>query len=283
MSLSRAAVIVLAAVALLVAPSTASAIDGWERRLSAGPINDQPFKSATAFCTPGKRVIGGGAAVHGNRKRVRLVGLVPSAVGFTAVAEAPDHFSSYDWHVTAYVICSDAPELLRSTYQIIRGHVDVSRGRAVRAHRGVLPERHDRLRGGRRRDRQRAQHPELHGRQDRSPAEPDNGTQTRPFLCPRAVRGHAQQLAADVVRDLRRAVGADERPRPARGGRGGTRLLRQRLGCERAGWWRWAATGRPVWLRHIVPQASVASVIVRLTGPLYPSIGGMVAQTTCGL
>jgi hypothetical protein len=39
--------------------------------------------------------------------------------------------------------------------------------------------------------------------------------------------------------------------------------------------------GGPVWLRKIYPTADLRRVRVELTGALYPSIGGMVAYTTC--
>ena len=39
--------------------------------------------------------------------------------------------------------------------------------------------------------------------------------------------------------------------------------------------------GGPSWLQDIVPQASVQSTIVRMSGPLYPSIGGMAVSQTC--
>ena len=39
--------------------------------------------------------------------------------------------------------------------------------------------------------------------------------------------------------------------------------------------------GGPVWLHDIIPQASTQSVIVRMTGPLYPSSGGMAVHMSC--
>ena len=128
---------VLAAAAALIlalqfaAPPEAGAIDGRERRHGASPLDDEPFKGATAKCSSkSKRVVGGGAAINdGGRNLPRLVTLLPQSYdgqlldSFSATAEAPNLSRSYDWSVSAYAICADADQLHR--YQIVPDFVDV--------------------------------------------------------------------------------------------------------------------------------------------------------------
>jgi hypothetical protein len=108
------AIAVIAAAAALVTASSAQAFvpPDLQRTIDTSVHNDDPFKSATADCPPGKRLVGGGGgfnnAITGD---VRFVALAPSdtrGTGFTASAEKAGYVRGYDWSVRAYAICAPA-------------------------------------------------------------------------------------------------------------------------------------------------------------------------------
>jgi hypothetical protein len=122
----------LTAVALLSLAGPARAQQpgplGLERTFANSPSDDTPSKPATAYCSPGKRVVGGGAAIAegGGHHVVRLVWLVPQHPGgslrdsFTARAESPSLLRGFDWRLTAYAICINQ-SATSSAYRIVPG------------------------------------------------------------------------------------------------------------------------------------------------------------------
>jgi hypothetical protein len=289
----RAAVMLAAAVAVtaavqLVVASTASAIDGWERRTFGGHHNDQPYKINSAQCSStSKRLVGGGAFIDdGDRKRVRLVGLIPQTSDgqfpdtFTVIAEAPDLFSNYDWHVTAYIICVDADEV--PDHQIVPDWVDVpstggpfahtsarcpsgtiaysAGGQVVAGGHGTFSHAAGRI-GLQMNRTSRPQDISRIAARERSELTTLPWTLASYAVC-------AEPPATMKIRGAENpgdgAIAYCDKGWDVIGPGGGGGLI----------------DGGPVWLQSIQPLRT-QGVHVRMTGPLRPSIGGMVAHMSC--
>ncbi len=289
-------VVALAAIAAIVgaiqlaAPEPAAAVAGLQRTFSHSQLTGpEPVKQATAECPNGKHVIGGGAVVHdGGRKLVRLTWLIPWTPptpgdprkdGYYVTAEAPNLSSNYNWYVTAFAVCADKGDTL-SGYTIKQDWTDVS------SSGGPFAQTSARCRSG----------TVAYGTGAAiftSGADPSGQGQiglqlTRtsgPLDISRATAresasgyGAAWQLVSYAVCAERRGqIHAEGTIAPAAtatdacdsgrthgpGGGGGL------------------TDGGPVWLQEIYPFPTLNAVRVDLTGPLYPSIGGMVAHQTC--
>lgn len=281
----RGLAVILAVIAALFAvPSTAAAIDGWERHIGTSPIDDEPSKLARAECSPGKRVVGGGAAINdGNRKRVRLVGLSPSPSSFVAIAEAPHLFSGYDWSVTAYAICVDADELSR--YQIVSDSLEVPATGGPFAHTAARCPSGTIAYGA-------GGTVVAPNRVVYSYASGQIGLQMSRTSGPQDIARIAarEQTEGSVLRWTLRSHAICAEPPAAMNVRGASAPGDEaRAWCD-SGWkvigpggGGGLTDGGAVWLQDVIPQATTPSVIVRMTGPLYPSIGGMAVQMSCAL
>jgi hypothetical protein len=275
----------------LTAASVAGAIDGRERRLGTSAIDDEPYKVAVAKCSSKtKRVVGGGAAIREEgRKRVRLVGLIPHTTngaaqdGFTAIAEAPDLYSPYDWEVAAYAICVDADELSR--HQIVSAFVDVPttggpfEDTAARCPSGTIAY----SAGGQ---------IIATGHNTFSLAAGKIGLQLNRTSGPQDIsRTTARERAEGTQLPWRLVSYAVCAKPPAEMNiRGTSSLGDEAKGYCDSGWdvigpggGGGLTDGGPSWLQDIIPQASIQSTLVRMTAPLYPSIGGMIVHMTCAL
>ncbi len=264
-------------------PATAAGSLDLERRAGISGLRsmDSP-KIAQAFCPNGKVVVGGGAEVEGGGEDVttepRLTRLRPLGRNFDVTAEAPNNDSQSPWLVRAYAICADARDL--DSYQIMPGSSEADSqtfkdayadcpGDTVAFGSGAEITYPDHpfpfparvglqlTRTSGPLDIARATGREYHG------GYVSTWSVTSYAICAkRAANIHAENTGAPGEK-------ASHKCSPGsfvHGAGGGGGLT----------------DGGPVFLRYIVPTETLSHVHARLTGPLYPSIGGMVASATCG-
>jgi hypothetical protein len=129
-ALALAGAATIAAACQLVTAPPASALAGLERVETYSARDTKPAKLARADCPPGKHVVGGGAQVYDDARRlVRLTRLMPVSGGsipdgFYARAEAPNLRQDFTWRLAAYAICAPSSEL--PSYQIVSHSVTSS-------------------------------------------------------------------------------------------------------------------------------------------------------------
>jgi hypothetical protein len=278
MALAVAAVV--GAVALATPPS-ALAIPGLERK--AGPVvsGTHPVKLSSVSCPLNKHVIGGGASVDDEgRKSVRLTKLWPFSPAspslkdsWTAVAEAADLDRSFSWSLQSFAICaykSDLENYRSAQYWSGRdpaepfktaapgcppGTVAYGAGAEVTPYEtGQLGLQLNRTSGPL--DIARAA-----GR--RAPNFTGSWWDVRSKVICAAPQGEIQ--AAGAVAPGATATMSCPSGFKVHGPGGGGGLT----------------DGGPAWLQKIVPRPGLDGVDVALTAPLYPSIGGIVAHSTC--
>lgn len=109
--------ITAAVTGLLIAPGSAWGISGLEVRESVHSSDPISYKVETAYCPPGKRVVGGGGAVFDasvpSMRVATLTGLQPirGADGrpdaYVARAAETVPGTNAVWSLTAYAVCAD--------------------------------------------------------------------------------------------------------------------------------------------------------------------------------
>jgi hypothetical protein len=101
--------LLLAMAAFGVRPASA-AVSGLVTVQQQSAFNSDSFKSATATCPNGKKVIGGGGLISGDDNKVVLTALVPNAAmtAYTAVANESGSGTPTNWLVRVYAICANA-------------------------------------------------------------------------------------------------------------------------------------------------------------------------------
>jgi hypothetical protein len=270
---SLVAMAVALAAALVTAGPAAAVGDPVLVTASTQLLND-PSPSATASCPPGTRVVGGGGRVFDFEKKLgRLTALNPSFTSFTAEAESPNLSNIGNWRVFAYAVCADVDALDDYT---IRGATKFD-GAAFKHTNAACP-------GG----------TVAYGA----------GARVRGF----APTGAAGKIGLQLNRtsgplDISRAAG-----RVAAGVSGGWALDSEVICARRAGnihvegdlslgdsvsascqdgtvhgpgGGGGLSDGGLSWLYSIQPFNNLDSVQARMTRPLLPSIGGMIAHFTC--
>jgi hypothetical protein len=265
----------------LAVPSPAAAISGLQRTAGFSESGTAPAKVAKAYCPEGKRVLGGGGLIYdGGRNQVRLTALEPihyldpgEVDWFEVYAQAPYLADSFSWKLAAYAVCADSSALSR--YEIVRhwnepssysfqtaaarcpsGTVAYGSGASVLDAKGRVGLQLNRTSGPL--DISRAA------------ARDDSG----PFF------GQWTLESAAVCAEPRGAIHAEGQSAP---GAEATDTCNSGFHTHGPGGGGGLTDGGPVWLKKIYPRNDLRGVDVALTGPLYPSIGGMVAHQTCGL
>ena len=282
---SRSSRGVLAAAATVAAvclagPSSASAISGLERASGFSGGGTTPVQYATATCDDGKYVVGGGAWVHdGGLNRARVVSMAPlhRAAGgdsWQVIAETPGLTRSFSWSVAAYALCANSGALwdykleyasvgstdrFKSTgARCLDGRVAWGSGATVYSSLGYGSGRIglqlNRTSGPLDISRATARAESSYG---------ENWTLSSIAICARPTMGIT--AVGQVAPGSEAEVSCSNYRVHGPGGGGGL------------------TDGGPVWLRKIYPTVDLRRVQVELTGPLYPSIGGMVANATCAL
>jgi hypothetical protein len=84
-----------------------------ELKKAEGPIDSSAAKSATAVCSPNKKVVGAGGQINGPAGKVVLdeITPLPNLSGVTAVGVEIGGGTSDTWSVGAYAICAYAPNV----------------------------------------------------------------------------------------------------------------------------------------------------------------------------
>jgi hypothetical protein len=275
----------------LVSAPPAAAVLGLERAESR-PVSrsmDSP-QGAQAFCPSGKVVVGGGAEIEGGgddpATQPRLTRLQPLGFNFDVTAEAPNHVSEAPWLVRAYAICADRDALDMNHYHVAQGFsakdsqafkdaearcldgtVAFGAGGMIiyRDSPGSLPGRVglQLVRPSGPLDIARAT-----GREYGDGLEDGylgNWEVIAWAICaPRAGDIHAEGTGGLVDGEKATHVCSDS-PFVAGAGGGGGPFI----------------DGGDAYLQYIVPSEELTHVFVRMTQPLDPSVGGMVASATC--
>jgi hypothetical protein len=239
-------------------------------------------KSAQATCPAGKVVVGGGAEVEGGGEDVasepRLTRLLPAGNRFVVGAEAPNNDSQAPWLVRAYAVCADAQALddyvikpgdsaadsqtfKRAEARCPGGTVAFGSGAEITypGHPAPVPARVglQLTRTSGPLDIARATGREYEGGYVSTWA-----VRSYAICAKRAANIHAENTGAPGEKATHKCSGGTF----VHGAGGGGGL----------------SDGGPVFLRYIIPSETLTHVFARLTGPLFPSIGGMVASATCG-
>lgn len=271
-----ATLVVVVVGAQLAGPEPAAAIPGLERK-GHWVLSDEPFKRVRAQCPAGKDVIGGGAwADDGGRKKVRLTSMQPlhdyggETDFFEAVAEAPHLFSGYDWHLGAFAICANP----LPGYKVVHGQFTERSSKTFQTAVAGCPSGTVAYSAGATilwaEGRVGLQLSRTSGPLDitRAAARED----TVPFA------GEWQLASSAVCAAPRNGIHAEgeiAQGSEASSTCDGTSLV------HGAGGGGGLTDGGPVWLQKVYPRHGLKAVDVALTGPLNPSIGGMVAHHTC--
>jgi hypothetical protein len=278
----RMSLYVLCAVVLAgVGATPAAAITGLERTFAASSYDDNPTKAAIARCKPGKVVVGGGGVVYEDieAKTIRLTSLIPRKRDYYAIAEAPNLNPNHKWGIQAHALCVDEDSI--DGHQVKYESIDVAPSGGPFVHTAA-----------------------------RCPAGTkaySSGGEILAFDGDGVANG---QIGLQLVRtsgpqDIGRVAARED----ANGYGGRWRLTAAAVCAEPAGSVHVEGTvsqtdkathtcaqgkllgpgggggltdGGPVWLQRILPLSDLRTVDVRLTGPLHPSIGGMVAHAVCG-
>jgi hypothetical protein len=303
-SRSAAGLILLAAAIAgmqLAAAEPAAAIPGLERKEGASRLRgSEPRKDAVAVCDRDQHVIGGGAIVNdGGRNLVRLTGTFPSGQvvspdppvvnsAWAATAEAASgQGGRFPWSLRAYALCADKAFLDARQYQWVHRIVQVpSSGGPFAETSARCPD--DPNKPGRdtvaygaggfvhavgdasAKGRIGLQMVRTSGPLDiaRITAREENvnfgeSWYLRSYaICAEPANAIHAEGEVSQGASARSTCDGNSRVHGAGGGGGLT-------------------DGGPVWLRRIYPTGDLKTVTVDLTGPLVPSIGGMVAHHTC--
>lgn len=265
------AVAISGCVALGAAPS-AFALDGLERVAGFTDQDTSGSKTAFATCPEGKVVVGGGGLItDGGARRPRLTALQPSGKRtWIASAETPNLGQSFAWKLGAYGLCVDEDAM--PGYEIeTESH----------ASRDPFKQVDAQCRNGKVAYGPGASILFGNGRVGLQL----NRTDGRLGIARAAAR--ADTLSYDGSWWLTsHAVCAERNGNPnARGGvSAGTEAFAicdsgQRVHGPGGGGG--LVDGGPSWLYRVFPREPLRSVEVQMTSPLHPSIGGMVAHTTC--
>lgn len=109
----------LAAIGLvLVTAGPAAAVGDPQLVTASSSLGTDPTPTANALCPTGTRVVGGGGRVFDFEQKLgRLTVLDPSFTGFRVEAESPNEANIGNWRVFAYAICADRDAL--EDYQIV--------------------------------------------------------------------------------------------------------------------------------------------------------------------
>jgi hypothetical protein len=268
----------LAAIGLVLVTAGPAAAVGDPQLVTQGsfPLPD-PTPNATAQCPDGTRVVGGGGRVFdGEQKQGRLTALDPSFTSFRVEAESPDETEDIgNWRVFAYAICADRDAL--EDYQIVsRSRFDAStfKDTAARCPSGtvaygagarvVIPGtggadgriglQLNRTSGPL--DISRAT-----GRVDTRFGSVGNWTLSSEAICAKRAGGIHVEGDSSFGASVSESCDAGTVHGP--GGGGGL------------------TDGGLSWLYSIQPFNNLQSVNARMTSPLNPSIGGMIAHFTC--
>jgi hypothetical protein len=279
----RAAIAAIAAAVPLAAAVPAGAIPGLQVYQGSSPDNTSATKLGRADCPANKHIVGGGGRVLG-RSDVRLIALMPARLSeqqdpalpdrFHAIAQAPSLDQNGNaWRVVAWAICADRTFLDARGYDIVpdtnhplssatfqqsaavcpAGTVAYSAGANIESPNGHVGLQLNRTSGP----------------QDisRATAREDTGWtgswKVRSYaVCAQSSGSmHVEGTIAPGAQAEHRCGGSYQLHGP--GGGGGL------------------TDGGPAWLTRIQPDLLHKEVTVQLTGPLLPSIGGMVAHATC--
>jgi len=93
----------------LAAAAPAPALPGLELRTVPTPMNSVGAKAVTAWCSPGKRVIGTGITLSGAAGQVMIGGMVPGSASVASRAREDGTGFSGNWLVRATAICAAPP------------------------------------------------------------------------------------------------------------------------------------------------------------------------------
>ena len=298
---NASAAVAVAAVAVglslvAAAPAAASHL-GLERTGGFSDLSTGSPKSVTAYCSEGKLAVGGGALIYepNAEKRVRLTELHPIASledplrgAFEVTAEAPSNFSSNAWKLAAYAVCMNSSSLDR--YKLIYHTEDPSSKTFQTSKTALCPSGTVAYGAG-------------------------GGVYPDPYGSGSPGRLGLQMVRTDGAIGIGRATAREDEV-----GYGGTwRLFSAAICAEPAGaihvegttpsdplateashrcgssgdWGRGIGggggltDGGPVFLRELFPLTDGTGVPngvrVKLTGSLYPSVGGIAAHHTCAL
>jgi hypothetical protein len=251
---------------------------------------DSP-QGAQAFCPSGKVVVGGGAEIEGGgddpATQPRLTRLQPLGFNFDVTAEAPNHASEAPWLVRAYAICADADALDMDHYRIVPG-ASAKDSQSFKDAVARCPDGTVAFGAGGMilyRDFSGYPPPARVGLQLVRPSGPldiaratgreyGDGIEDGYFgnweviawaICAPPVGGiHAEGTGGLVDGEKATHVCSDS-PFVAGAGGGGGPFI----------------NGGDAYLQYIIPSEELTHVFVRLTQPLDPSVGGMVASATC--
>jgi hypothetical protein len=259
----------------------AHAIPGLERK--AGPVvsGTHPVKLSSVSCPLNKHVIAGGASVEdGGRRTGRLTKLwpfSPATVGhkarLTAVAEAPDLDRSFSWSLQSFAVCAYKSALDNYRYAEYWSGRDPSepfKTAAARCAPGTVAY------GA--------------GAQVTPPETGQLGLQLNRTSGPLDVARATGRRASNFTGswwDVRSVVvcAAPQGEIQAAGaiapGAAATMTCLSGFMVHGPGGGGGLTDGGPAWLQKIIPWLGLGGVDVALTAPLYPSIGGMVAHSTC--
>jgi hypothetical protein len=270
--------VALAATGLVLATAgPAMAVGGPQLVERSTSLGTDPTPSVTAPCPTGTRVVGGGGRVFDFEQKLgRLTELDPSFTGFRVAAESPNESEDIgNWRVFAYAICADSDAL--DDYQIVpRSRFDANTFKDTAA---VCPSGTVAYGAGARvtipgtggadgrigLQLNRTSGPldisRATGRVDTRFGSVGNWTLTSEAICAK----RAGNIHVDGDSSFGDSVTASCDFGTVHGAGGGGGLT----------------DGGPSWLYSIRPFNNLRSVEARMTSPLNPSIGGMIAHFTC--
>ena len=96
-------------VQLVAAPPASAAVPGYQIVSATSVLDSATYKSVTATCPAGKRVIGTGFHLLGAQGDVILDDLIPTATTVTVGAGEDQDGTSANWKITALAVCANAP------------------------------------------------------------------------------------------------------------------------------------------------------------------------------
>jgi hypothetical protein len=251
---------------------------------------DSP-KSTQASCPPGKVVVGGGAEIEGGGEdpatQPRLTRLLPFFFGFAVTAEAPNHASEEIWLVRAYAICADADALDMDRYLIVPG-VSAKDSQSFKDAEARCPDGTVAFGAG-----GMITYPDFPG----FPPPARVGLQlvrpSGPLDIARATGreygdgvedgylGNWQVIAWAICAPLAGGLHAEGTLGQVDGEKSTHECSNGTLAASAGGGGGPFIDGGDAYLQYIIPSEELTHVFVRLTQPLDPSVGGMVASATC--
>jgi hypothetical protein len=261
---------------LLVTAGPAAAVGDPQLVTRSSFLGTDPTPTATAPCPDGTRVVGGGGRVFDDEQKLgRLTALNPSFTSFRVEAESPNEANIGNWRVIAYAICANRDAL--EDYQIVpRSRFDASTFKDTAA---VCPSGTVAYGAGARvgipgtggadgrigLQLNRTSGPldisRATGRVDTRFGSVGNWTLTSEAICAKRAGGIHVEGNSSFGDSVSESCDAGTVHGP--GGGGGL------------------TDGGLSWLYSIQPFNNLQSVNARMTSPLNPSIGGMIAHFTC--